>query len=239
MAIEYTLYENDLTPGLHDFRAQVVNPESVNQDEILANITNAHQGISQAEALSFLQALEEELLKQVSRGRDVHMKLFSLTYSITGAYQSGQSPQKGSVRVRFHPDGDLQKAVANMIPVKSTREPMHGEITSVYDVRTGISDWYISPSHDIRLVGRNIQVHQYDRKSGDPWECYVEIKQGAEKRTITYPDELRVNFTRYAGDGKGDPKDPHKPDTPATTTPDAKPADSATPSTPPAGGATS
>jgi hypothetical protein len=190
LAINYILEKNNL-PGVgggDEWTARSFNNESVGEDAILRAIVEKNQGVSMPEAVSFMNAFHDEVRLNLAAGRNVHTRLASFTESITGKYHEGEEPKVGSVRVNAHVSEELQRAVAEVVPVKSKLERQGPAIESIFDVHSGKMDNTLSPSHDVRIEGRSIKV------TGDPTTVGVHFsKLGSDKIYTVAPQSLTVN----------------------------------------------
>ncbi|GHV69408.1 hypothetical protein FACS1894199_18080 [Bacteroidia bacterium] len=159
--VEYVLTENLLTDAPDDFRAQVVNVQSHNEDDILERIMKIGAGLTRSDVRSVLEAQKQVITDLISDGDGVNTELFNAFPAIAGVFQSAEDsfdPTRHSLKLHLQPGKALKAAEAQARTKKMAGTLLPMFITSVNDLESGTVNDIITPNSNLKISGHRIKI---------------------------------------------------------------------------------
>jgi hypothetical protein len=179
--LNYSLQENLLTGRKNDFKAQPHIRRSFNKEELIDLMLQRGTLMTKTDALAVFNNIEETIVDIVSDGDTVHLPLFNIGFSISGAFDGAFDsfdPARHKLNVKIN-KGTLLRSVERK--VKLTKVNAHSpqpRIYTVKDITTGTVDKILSSGGVVEINGKNIKI------TGNNPECglYFVDDNGAQTK---------------------------------------------------------
>jgi hypothetical protein len=194
--IEYVLTENTLTEAPDDFRAQVVNVQSHNENDIIDRIMKIGAGLTRSDVRSVLEAQKQVITELVADGGAINTEMFNAFPAIAGVFKSVEDsfdPARHSVKLHLHPGKALKAAEAQAHTKKMPGSVLPMFITSVHDLESGTVNDIVTPGHNIKISGHNVKVVGEELADGVHFvrlDGMTSIKVNNKDIAINHPGEL-------------------------------------------------
>jgi hypothetical protein len=154
--LRYVLEYNQLTKqDPNDLRARVVDLNSYTEDDLARAISGANIGISLPESRAMLEAAAEILLKWLSAGNAVNLRLLHIHPTIPGKFLDGEYPREAAIRVTASKE---VVALAKTIPLRHVEPVSPLRVESVHDVKSDTLNENLTSGGSVKIKGHNIRV---------------------------------------------------------------------------------
>lgn len=167
--LPFALFENKLTSDPDDYTAQVQSVGTVNNDDLIAEMTSRGSTLTAAEARSFLEEYELALKKKLLAGYAVNTPLFNISPSIVGVFNGRDDsfdPSRHTVRINITPGVKLRAMEAGFSPVKNESIKPAPVPMDYKDVATGLTNQVITPGGVGQLSGNRLNFDEADATQG-------------------------------------------------------------------------
>jgi nucleoid DNA-binding protein len=165
--MDYGMVANTLPTG--GYVARVIKGREVEFDEIISEI-HERTGLSPAIISAVMQATEEQLISNLSKGNTVHFgQLMTLSASLRGRFETADAvithdTANMQLNARFHTafeNAVLAKTEFSKVAIPGKMP----QIISIGDKVTGISNFHRKGS-PIRISGKNLDFHEDAEEEG-------------------------------------------------------------------------
>ena len=166
--VEYILEPNGLTTKPNQHKARVVNTKSYNFDDIASYMLKHNTGLSPSVIYGVWEGIKGAVENLVFEGGAINTELFRARASIRGVFDSAgdrYDANRHVIRLKLRP-GSLLQSLAGKLKARKLRPAGKSFIRTVYDIKTGTSDSFLTPGNNIRIKGQRLQIKGTDPSCG-------------------------------------------------------------------------
>lgn len=206
MALEYALFENNLTTDPNDYVAIPQNAVTKNLEDIIEMATGKGSTVTKAEALAFMEEFGYAIESLLKDGNSINTPLFKLNVRITGVFNGlndSYDSNRHAVKV-YANAGSRFKDINKKIDLKkvTASRPMP-LIQDFKDVISNTHNDVLSPGGVGQLTGSRLKIDDTDPTQGI---FLVAALGGSETKitTLVRNKPADIIFTIPTGLAKGE-----------------------------------
>ncbi len=194
--MDYTLYENKLTADIaDDFVARVVNTETKNREDVIAEITGPGSILKKTECNAVIENYWEKIISSVETGayyRDEHV---SVRIDILGTFLGENDrfdAERHQLNITLHPTAKMNAVLPNIPLTYVKPEKIVPKIETVFDWGSASTNQNLTPNDTLEIKGTDLKVYsEYEEQGiyflnvGDGTETKAETIRTNEPKTLT------------------------------------------------------
>jgi len=161
MNLKYYLTPTYLTERAQDRMALPLNSGTLNQEAIINLILERGTSMTRTDILAVLNILREVVVSAVTRGHNINMPLFNISYSFSGLFDretDSYDPTRHKVNVNLTKGIALRAAEGQIRPEKVDAPAQNPRIKEVKDSFSGQINNVLTAGGMIDVVGRSIKI---------------------------------------------------------------------------------
>lgn len=167
--LDYTLFENMLTPDPNDYSAQPVNVRSHDLPAIVQRISARYPGLSPTQILAAISEFFDEVYNITELGETVVTPIFNTEFSMPGVYNGALDSfdtKRHSVKINLNPGTRLLEAARKVKTSKVIVAESLPHILEVKDVVSNTVNELLTPGGIVQIRGSRLKFLQTEDNNG-------------------------------------------------------------------------
>lgn len=169
MAIQYALYENNLTSDPEDFLAMVQSAGTLDMEMIITRILGRGSTVTREDVLATVDAYHETIIEALLEGVNVNTPVANYRASIKGVFNGATDafdPNRHSLEPSVSPGAELRNRFSEGEAQKIEADRPSPNLTAFYDFGTSTANQMLTPGNGARLNGHRLKVDPEDATQG-------------------------------------------------------------------------